>query len=154
EVENYHATLGFLERGFPNIKVHEDLPPLYIHTSELQFIPMGLAALVFDDSAYVVRFPSVCWSTLTIWLIYWTGRRLFNTPVGLVAATLFTLAPGCIVMSDFGRYFSQSQFFVVLTVYFFWLALRGTGPINRRALWLAALSFLGLFLTWEASALI
>jgi len=53
---NYHATLGFLERGFPSLKVHDDLPHLYIHTSELQFIPMALAALVFDDAAYIVRF--------------------------------------------------------------------------------------------------
>jgi len=37
---------------------------------------------------------------------------------------------------------------------FFWLTLRGAGPIDRRALWLTAFSFLGLFLTWEASALI
>jgi hypothetical protein len=154
EVENYHATLGFLERGFPNIKVHDDLPRMYIHTSELQFIPMALAALAFNDSAYVVRFPAVCWSTLTIVLIYLVGRRLCSVPVGLLAATIYTFAPVCVSMSNFGRYFSQLQFFTLLTVYCFWLTIRGTGPINRRALWLTAASFLGMFLTWEASALL
>jgi len=145
---------GFLGAGLPSLKVHDDLPHLYIHTSELQFIPMALAALVFDDAAYIVRFPAVCWSTLTIWLIFHVGRRWFTTSVGLLAATLYTVAPVCIAMSNFGRYFNQLQFFVLLTMYFFWLTLRGAGPIDRRALWLTAFSFLGLFLTWEASALI
>jgi 4-amino-4-deoxy-L-arabinose transferase-like glycosyltransferase len=57
-------------------------------------------------------------------------------------------------MSNFGRYFGQLQFFTVLTVYCFWLTIRGAGPINRRALWATALSFSAMFLTWEGSALI
>jgi hypothetical protein len=154
EVENYDATLGFLERGFPSIKVHDDLPPMYIHTSELQFVPMVLAALVWRDGPFVVRFPAVCFGTVTIVLLYYVGRRIFNRPVGLLAAAIYTFAPACISMSNFGRYFSQLQFFTVLTLYFYWRTLRGTGPIDRRALWLTVVCFLGMFLTWEASALI
>src|SRR5207249_3879909 len=93
-------------------------------------------------------------SALATWLLFHVGRRLFATPVGLLAAAIYTFAPVCISMSNYGRYFSQLQLFVLLTVYFFWLTIHGTGPINRRALWLTTLSFLGLFLTWEASALI
>src|SRR5262249_46485913 len=53
-----------------------------------------------------------------------------------------------------GRYFSQLQFFALLAVYWLWLTVRGAGPIDRRALGWTVASFLAMFLTWEASALI
>jgi 4-amino-4-deoxy-L-arabinose transferase-like glycosyltransferase len=154
EVENYQYTLGFLERGFPVRKVHEDLPLAYVHTSELTFVPNALAALAFDDDRYVVRFPAACWSALTILLIYLAGRGLFGHPVGLVAAILYTFSPVIIAMSNFGRYFSQLTFFTLLTVYLFWLTIRGTERLKAGALWGAAFSFIAMYLSWEGSALL
>ncbi len=154
EVENYTATRAFLERGFPSLEVHKDLPRLLIHTSELQFVPMALAALVTDDDRYVVRLPMVCFGTLTIGLIYLVGRRLFNRPVGLVAALLYTFSPVCIGMSSFGRYFSQVQFLALLSVYLLWRAVRGAGPVQNRTILWAAVSFIAMFLSWEGAALL
>jgi hypothetical protein len=78
---------------------------------------------------------------------------MFRPTVGLVAAALLSLSPFCIAMCSFGRYFAQLQFFALLTVYAYWLTLRGVGPIHRGALWLTAISFIAMFLTWEAAAL-
>jgi hypothetical protein len=153
EVENYTATRAFLERGFPSLEVHPRMPRLLIHTSELQFVPMALTALVTDDDRYVVRFPMVCFGTLTIGLIYLVGRRTFGRPVGLVAATLYTLSPVCIGMSSFGRYFSQVQFFALLSTYLLWQGVRGSGPVNRRTVWWASVSFVAMFFSWEGAAL-
>jgi hypothetical protein len=154
EAEVYRTTKGFLERGFPSVQVHEDLPPAYNNTSELLFVSTGLGALAFNDPRYVVRVPAVCWSVWTIGLLYIVGRQLFNRSVGLIAATLYTLSPVCIAMSNFGRYFCQLQCLTLLTVYLFWLCVKGAGPLNRRALWLTAGSFVAMYLTWEVSALI
>ena len=56
------------------------------------------------------------------------GRRMFHTPIGLVAATVYAFSPTCIAMSTFGRYFTQLQFLAVLTIYFFWMTVRGHAP--------------------------
>jgi hypothetical protein len=153
EVENIEAARGIWERGFPSRDVHPDVPIAYVHTSELFFYPPALASLIFDDERLMIRLPGVLFSTLTIGLIFLAGRGMFNVRVGLVAAALLAFSPMCIAMSSFGRYFAQLQFFAVLTVYAYWLTVRGQGPINWRALWLTAVSFIAMFLTWEAAAL-
>lgn len=154
EVENYYVTQGLLKRGFPNMEVHPDLPVLWTHTSELEFVWHALVALGWEDAASVMRLPGLLFSTLNILLVFFVGRRLCGTPVGLVAAALLAFAPICVLMSTIGRYFSQLQFFATLTVYCLWLTVEGAGPINRRMLWCTVASFLAMFLTWEASALI
>jgi hypothetical protein len=153
EVENYRATLGFLQRGLPSWQ-GRDLPVEFVHTSELQFTANALVALVCDDDRYVVRFPGVCFSTLTILLLYVAGRRMFGRLAGLLAAAIHTFAPVCIAMSTLGRYFAHLQFMTLLTVYCYWLTLRGSSPIGHRALLLATLSFMGMYLTWEGSAFV
>src|SRR5262249_8160606 len=87
-------------------------------------------------------------------LIYRAGRNLFNPATGLIAAALCAFSPICIAMSTFGRYCCQTQFFALLAVDCYWLTIRGGGPIDRRMLWLTALSFIAMFLSWEGSALI
>jgi hypothetical protein len=154
EAMHYRAALGVLERGLPSIRVNEDLPVQYVPTSELMFYGMAAVALVSDDPVYVVRVPAVVWGTLTVGLIYLVGRRLFATPVGLVAAAVYAFSPVCVEMAGFGRYYSQLQFFALLTVYLYWQTLRGPGPIDRRALWLTTASFIAMYLSWEAAALL
>jgi 4-amino-4-deoxy-L-arabinose transferase-like glycosyltransferase len=153
EVRNYDVTMGFLKRGFPSTQL-PDMPTQYASTSELLFVPLALTALFTQSDQYIVRFPAACFGTAIIVLIFVTGRRLFNTRTGLIVAALYTFSPVCIAMSNFGRYFSQLQFFTLLSVYYFWLTLRGTGPINRRALWLSVVGFIGMYLSWEAAALV
>jgi hypothetical protein len=152
EVDVYNATQGMLAKGFAGHQL-KDCPRAYSSTSELVFYYTGFANLITKRDVYVCRAPSVCWSIVTTILMFMVGRRFFNTQVGLVAAALHACSPVCIAMCDFGRYFAQLQFFTLLTTYFFWLTIKGTGPLNRWYLWLTAICFLGVYLTWEGGAL-
>jgi hypothetical protein len=154
EVTGYNATMGLRDRGFPSLHVHPDAPVTYMATSEIVFVFTFLSSLVFDDARYVMRFPPVCWSTLTIVLIYLVGRRLFGRWVGLVAAAVYTFSPAVIATSNFGRYLEQLQFLTLLSVYCYWLTIRGAGPIDKRALWLTAVGFIAMHFTWEGAALV
>lgn len=154
EATNRNITRGLLERAWPTFQTGKDVPLKLAVTSESVYYPMALASLFFDEDVYVVRFPGVFFSTLTIALLYLVGKRLFLKPVGLVAAALYTFSPVCIGMSIFGRYFEQLQFFTLLTVCWFWLTIRGTGPISHRYLWLTCVGFIAMFFSWQGSALL
>jgi hypothetical protein len=150
----YRNTLGFFERGFPSRQTTEDLPVQYVQTSELIYPGTALASLFFEDPRLIVRTPALCFGILTIWLLYFVGRRMFGASTGLIAAAIYAFSANCIQMAYYGRYLSQLQFFTLLTVYLFWQTVRGAGPLRARALWLTMVSFLAMFLTWEGSALI
>ncbi len=154
EAGMYRATLGFLERGYPSAVIHEDMPIGIIATSELVYVGTALSALLFDDDRVALRAPAVCWGILTILLLFLTVRRMFGTWVGVVAAAIYTFSPYAVQTSQIGRYYSQLQGFTLLTVYFFYRTVEGTGPLNRRQLWLAVISFICMYLSWEASALL
>jgi hypothetical protein len=154
EAVHYRQARGVLLRGFPSFRAHENLPVQYVSTSELVWPGAALASLVFDDERYALRVPQLCWATLTIVLVYAVGRGMFGRLVGLVAAALYAFSPNCIQMADFGRYLSQLQFLALLAVYALWRTVAGTGPLNRRALWVTAVSFIATYLSWEGVALI
>ena len=154
EASAYRSTQGFFERGFPSRQIHPDMPAKNVETSELVYFFDVLSACVFDQDIYVVRFPAVCWGTATVLLVFLVGARLYAIPVGLIAAAVMAISPICVQMSCFGRYFTQLQFFCLLTVLFFWLTIRESGTINRRYLWCTAASFLAMYFSWQGSALL
>jgi 4-amino-4-deoxy-L-arabinose transferase-like glycosyltransferase len=155
EVDIYKGTTGLLETGFPSNHEIQDLPRTYINTAELVYYYTAVTEFLgVDRDIYVVRIPAMIWSVLTILLLYQAGRRMFSEPVGLVAAALLTLSPVSIAMSNFGRYFAQLQFFSVLCVYWYWMCLRGSGPINKKYLWLTSFAFLATYLSWEGGGLL
>ncbi len=153
EVTIHRASLGLLERAFPSLIIHPELPTYYISGCELECFGPALAALVFDTDTTVVRLPSAVWGTLTIGLIFVVGRRLFDVRVALIAAALYALSPTCIQRANFGRYPCLLQFLTLLLIYSFWRTVRGSGPIDRRWLALTGMTFVLMFLSWEGSAL-
>ncbi len=154
EVSCYELTMGVLEYGFPGGSYSQEMPFGWCATSELVYYFMAPFALLFDDPLLILRVPSVCWSLATLLLIFYVGRRLFGLPVAIVASVLYSVSPYCIGMANFGRYFSQLQFFGLLTSYLFYRTIEGGGPINRTALWGTAFSFIALYLSWEGAGLI
>ena len=172
ETTMYRATQGVFECGFPRVRIHENLPPAYVATSEAVYYGPALAEVFFDDPRYVIRMPAVCFGTATILLIFVVGRHLFGTAGGLVAAAIYTFAPIPISTSNFGRYFSQLQFFTLLTVYFYHRTIAGPSRVrnaecgvrnalnsqlstlNSRDLWLTTASFIATYLSWEGVAVI
>jgi 4-amino-4-deoxy-L-arabinose transferase-like glycosyltransferase len=153
EVDVYKATQGVFQKGFPSNQL-PNMPRSYANTSELLYYYNAFTEIFTKSDIYIVRYPALLWSVLTIILMYYLGRSLFSRAVGLVAATLYSFSPVIIAMCTFGRYFGHLQFLSMLTVYFFWLTIRGRGPINRWALWLTGITFLATYLSWEGGALI
>jgi hypothetical protein len=153
EVGGYNATQGVVSRFFPSVRLPGGIPTKYFSTSELIYVGPAVVSLFTSDDCIIMRGPAIFWGTLVIGVMFVAGRRMFGTPVGLMAACFQTFSPVCITMSNFGRYFSILQCFTVLTMYFFWLTIRGTG-LNRRALWLTAGCFVVMYLCWECSALL
>lgn len=154
ETTMYRAVQGIFECGYPRVRIHENLPPAPAATSEAVYYGPALAELFFEDPRFVIRVPAVCFGTATIVLVYLVGRGMFGTAVGLTAAAIYTFAPIPIAMSNFGRYFSQLQFFTLLTVYLYYRTIAGRAEIDRRALWQTTAAFLAMYLSWEGSGVI
>lgn len=70
--------------------------PLYIYT----LIPFQA---VGGMNIYTTRLPGVFAGVLTVFLIYYTGRRLFNWQTGLIAAALLAIDPWNIQQSRWGH---------------------------------------------------
>jgi hypothetical protein len=153
EVTQYLATWGLNDRGFPSIKV-EDVAPSYVSTTELVFLVMGAAKCFLRASYAIARYPAVLFGTLTVLLLYVSGRRMFSRPVGLLAAAIGALSPICTQYSDWGRYPGQLHLTSLLTVYLFWLVIDGRRKVDHRALWLTVLAFVVMYLTWEGAGLL
>ena len=149
----YRTTQGVWERGYPSAMIHPDMPLGIVATSELVYVGSAAAELFFDNERLVVRAPAVAWGIFTIWMLYCFGRRMFCARVGLVAAAIYAFSPYAVEMSQVGRYYSQLQGFTLLSAYFMYRTVEGHGPLNHRSLWLCVASFIGLFLSWEAAAM-
>jgi uncharacterized membrane protein len=94
-------------------------PPLY-------YLLIWVTDIIFDESEWALRFPSVIFNTLTVPLIYVQARRLFDSPVRsrhaldfvpFLAATLFTLSPVMVYYSQEARMYTLLTFEATLASY-------------------------------------
>ena len=154
EAYQWSTAEGFRERGFPSKVLEAGQPIVYISTSEFVHCLVGITSFLTDSDCAMNRVPAVFWGTLTIFLLYATGRRMFGRDVGLMAAALAAFSPYCLDMSTWGRYPSQLHCTALLTVYCYWRTLENQERIHPRWLWLTAVSFVVMYLTWEASAFV
>ncbi len=141
---------GILERGYPSIYVAPEVPVRYHSTSELVSYLQALSFIVFGESEFSLRLPSVLFGILTIPLLYYFGRMIGGERVGLLASATYSLLPSTIGMSHWGRYPSVLCFFGLLTVF---LAFIYSRTYKVRYFYLCALSFLLTYFSWEGSAL-
>jgi len=86
--------------------------------------------------------------TLCIGVIALMGRRLFNWRVGLFAAFVYACMPLDIRWAQNAFYPSQCQFLAMLTIWFFYEAIR-TRPLHRGYLTAASVGFCLTYLSWE-----
>jgi len=89
---------------------HEAHPPLYY--SLLHFW-----MLVVGQSDFRVRLLSVMPGVLTIPLLFWAGRRLFNSWAGLGAALVAAVAPLHVALSQSARGYTWLAFFSLTSVW-------------------------------------
>jgi len=148
EVTMAMFTQGVLAKGYPHFVNLQNLSEKILTTSESVPYFMALSAAFFEPIELALRLPGVFWGTLTLGLLYWMGKTLFDQKVGLLSAIIYLVLPSTIEMAHYARYPSQLQFFVLLTAYFLYRAVSPT-RLNTRFLYLTLGCFIMCFLSWE-----
>src|SRR4030095_6388620 len=142
---------GIWELGFPFNRIAGEVKPAT--TYELVTYPMAITSLLFGDSEWARRLPSVIMGTLCIGIVALMGRRLFNWRTGLIAALIYACLPMNIRWAQNAFYPQQCQFMAMLTFWFFYEGIR-VRPFHKRCLTIAAITFCAAYLSWEGSVFI
>ncbi len=119
------AVRGVLATGLPEFPSGV----VYPRALPLTYLTAGLASL-FGTSEPVVRLPSVLFSTLSIALVYLLARRLFSTPVALLAALLTALSDWEVQVGRTARMYAMLSAVCLLSV---WLLDRALVLRQRRS---------------------
>lgn len=81
------------------------------------FIILWIWGRLFGFSEVSMRFPSVIFGLLTIFLIYLIGKKLFSDKIALFAALLLSINPLHIYYTQEARMYSFATFAVCLNIY-------------------------------------
>jgi 4-amino-4-deoxy-L-arabinose transferase-like glycosyltransferase len=115
EYTHVFAAKSILAEGLPllpsEMEYKRALPFTYL---------VALSFKLFGISEFSARLPSVIFSTLTIFALYWVGAKFLNKTSGLIAATLFTFSPLCIEISRWSRMYALFQLLYLFLVYTFY----------------------------------
>src|SRR6266436_2153032 len=140
---------GVFKLGFPYVEYAGQIR--WITTYELVAYAQALSALFFGYSEWSMRLPNCIMGTLSIGVIAFMGRRLFNWRVGLFAAFIYACMPLNIRWAQNAFYPSQCQFLTLLTIWFFYEAIR-VRPLHRGYLTAASVAFCLTYVSWEGTA--
>ncbi len=112
----YLSTVSVLEHGYPR------LPSGYImfHNIASDYFNI-IPVLLFGDNEFAYRFFSALTGVLVIPLAFLFVKELTNKYIALISSVLIALNTWQIEFSREARYYSEFQFFYILTVYFFYL---------------------------------
>src|SRR5262249_30275277 len=139
------------ELGFPFNRVAGEIKPATSY--ELVPYPIAIASLLFSDSEWAARLPSLIMGTLCIGVVALMGRRLFNWKTGLSAAFIYACLPLDIRWGQNCFHPQQCQFMALLTIWFFYEGVR-VRPFNHKYLTAATVTFCAAYLSWEGSVFI
>lgn len=112
-------------------------PPLY-------FLLIHFTRLLFGESDFAYRYPSLLAGVLTVPLLFQFGRRLMNEKAGLLAAFLATINPLQLWYAQEARMYTLLLLLTAAASFALWRALAG-GSLRRWFLiylFFATLSFL------------
>lgn len=93
-------------------RIQDNTPPLY-------YLILHLWIKVFGASEFSVRFPSVVFGVLGIWMIYKTGELMFNRYVGILASMIMSVSRFHISFSQEARTYSLMVFLALISMFFF-----------------------------------
>jgi hypothetical protein len=141
--------VGIFDRGYPSLDFYNMVLPLA--TYELVPYPIALSCLIFGWSDWAVLLPSVVFGTLTTLLVGLMGRSLFDSRTGLTAAFILAFNPFNVFWAQHCFHPAQDQFFALLTIWSFYLAIRRPGELAARYFYAACLFFCLTYLSWEGS---
>jgi len=144
-IRNY--TMGIFDRGFPSLNFYNRV--LYLTTYELVPYPIALSCMIFGWSDWAFLLPSVVFGTLTTLLLGVVGRNIFDWRTGLMAALIHAFDPLNVFWAQHLFHPSQDGFFAILTIWFFYLAIRQPGKLDRRYFTAVCVCFCLTYLSWE-----
>jgi glycosyltransferase involved in cell wall biosynthesis len=110
----------------------------YDHPAMIGWL-VWLSTTIFGHSPLGVRMVTFIGSSLAIWLVFLTGRRLYDERAGRLAALLFGVAFGTLKFASMATPDAPLLWFWIATVWALGHAIAG----DRPAWWLAAGLFLG-----------
>ena len=127
EYDTVHSTITMMKRGELN-------PHWWYYPSLKLYVNMGTYTAVFlagarsgrwesvnaitvEDMLYWGRFVAVVFGTAAILLTFLLGRRLFETRVGLMAASLLAVFPSAVMQSQINKPDGMLVFMVTLSVF-------------------------------------
>lgn len=142
---------GVLAKGYPHDVIDGEIRTQ--HTYELVPYFLALSGWICGWSDWAMRLPSCFFGTITIGLVAWFGRRLWDWRVGLAAALLYACLPLNIRWAQNAFYPQQAQFFALLTFWLFYEAMR-EHPVRKAFLSAATVAFCFCYFSWEPSALL
>lgn len=106
------AARGILEHHVPlfpsGILYPRAIPLSYIEAFLIQ---------IFGFSEFIVRAPSVLFSTLSIGMVYLLGKKLLTPKVALLAALVMSLSDWEIIVGRTARMYSMLSFLYLLSIY-------------------------------------
>lgn len=118
----YYASLGrSIAEGDYLLQVNQmsDKPPLFFYIQAVLFYLFG----IFESVALL---PSFVGGMLGIGILYFLGKDLYNSVAGILAALLYAMSPGSVLLSAVGFIDSLFMAFVLFS---FWTLL------HRRYYW-------------------
>src|SRR3989339_912648 len=112
------ATSGLVVRNFNLGEIITKFSPGDFHPP-LYYLILKIWSYVFGTSEIALRFPSIVFGLLTIFLVYLIGKELFNKKVGLIAGSFLTTSGLHIYYSQEARMYSLVTLLVSYLVYLF-----------------------------------
>ena len=146
------AAKSILETGEPNLPSGEPYPRALLFTKLVAFSYSFLGT-----NEFAARLPSAVFGTFTIILIFFVGKRLFGTTVGLISAILLAFSPFEIAWSRECRMYAMFQFFFLFGFFAFYNGFekssaneqKNTGLSSTKHLWLKPAIFHKWDLNWK-----
>jgi len=112
----YLATVSTLKHGYPL------LPSGYVmyHNIASDYFNI-IPVLIFGDNEFAYRFFSAFTGVLVIPLVFLFVKEISNKYIAAISSVIIAINAWQIEYSREGRYYSEFQFFYILTIYFFYL---------------------------------
>ncbi len=134
------------------------MPSGVLYTRGLLATYVEAAFLALFGFSYLVgRLPGILFGVATVAALWLVGRRIWREEVGLLAALGLALLPEAVLWGGRARFYTQLQFFTLLTVWAAFAAI--TTPTTNskqqsRRLWLFALCFILALFSHEETVLL
>ncbi len=111
-------------RTFVKIVEHQSLVEIITEHPKannhiLNSMLMRSSLVLFGEAPWILRLHNLFFGLLSIWILYLFSRKYFNRTVALITAILFSIHPGVILYSVWGRGYSGLILFTLLSSFFF-----------------------------------